>query len=681
LPAKPTETQAPEPAQNRPDSKPAPAQPREANAWLARLRAMPVEPSPSPAEPSPSESESEDPALVRERLARLGTPPAQASPSPTESAPGEFLSDEPTKTQEQLVPQSAEPAEAPKPSAASAQEPPAEESPISAETETLQAGPPDQAPPLKSSPSTPLIDETPSWLTELHDTVTASENTGVSDDQLPDWLQAPAKASLEETTPSQPEPTWLKQIAIDTSTAPAETPEESKESPVDESVPPLAKTSPSEPLIASLEAAVASTSADEDLQLPAWASQAPESATDDEEEIPDWLRTAGTGAPSGVGAQAETPARPLTKLDSAAVPDWIAALKPVGQPSLEEDEEEPVEAAGPLAGLRGVLPLAVAVIEPHAPPKPVTPVSNRENARLFDSILASSAPASVAPAAVKSKRRLTMRPLIYLVLMLAVIFPFFVPFDAMGLTIPISGGVPAETFVRTVEQLPANSTVLLSFDYDPGLAGEMDLQAQAIVRHLAKNRIKVVAVSTLETGPQVAKHVLDQISKDLPEFSYGALYLNLGFLPGQEAGLSQLATTGTLVNARDSYGKTIDKYPAFASIKTLRDLKLLIELAGAEDRLALWMTQVQPYANVKIAAGVSAAIEPKTYPYLSSQQLTAAMSGIVGAAQYEILSRQSSPGNAVIAVNAQTAAQVTIILFILLGNLIALYSRWQGKSK
>jgi len=195
-----------------------------------------------------------------------------------------------------------------------------------------------------------------------------------------------------------------------------------------------------------------------------------------------------------------------------------------------------------------------------------------------------------------------------------------------------------------------------------------------------QRRAKIVAISTLETGPQIAQRVLENAAHAAGNYTYGTNYLNLGFVPGQEAGLAQLATAGFVLTTRDYFkNQTLDKYPDFASIRNWRNVALVIELAGTAEPLQKWMEQVQPRAGVKIAAGVSAAVEPRARAYRDAKQLVAMLSGLLGAAQYEALSNQR--GLAVISVGAQSTAQLVLIGVIIVGNLTYWLSRRRGKTK
>ncbi|MCI0476445.1 MAG: hypothetical protein L0Y55_09380, partial [Anaerolineales bacterium] len=405
-------------------------------------------------------------------------------------------------------------------------------------------------------------------------------------------------------------------------------------------------------------------------------TETPRGEISEDEYLPDWLRATPSGETRAAPAESPTESAAFESLSE--VPEWIAALKPAEQPIPGIVESGPLETTGPLAGLRGVLPLASAITEPHAAPQPAPASPFKESAHLFESILAAPVLAPALPTAKSTRRVWTMRPLIYLLLLLAILIPFFIP-DLASSSIR-TFGTPTADLYDAIEKLQPNSIVVLSFDYDPGSAGEMDLQANVLARHLMQRRVKIVAISTLETGPQIAQRVLDNAAYAVGNYAYGTNYLNLGYIAGQEAGLRQLATVGFVPTTRDYLkNQTLDKYPNLLNVQNWRNVALLIELAGAPESLQKWMEQVQPRAGVKIAAGVSAAVEPRARAYRDAKQLTALTSGLIGAAQYELLSNQR--GLAVISAGAQSTAHLVLLGVIVLGNLMYWFARERGKPK
>ncbi len=407
--------------------------------------------------------------------------------------------------------------------------------------------------------------------------------------------------------------------------------------------------------------------------LPDWLlAGTPAEQRPDLAELPEWLRTA---------MPAEKPREPLfdeSLAEPAAAhvlgaPDRGAAVEPTehGLPLAAGDlQVEPLDAGTLLAGLRGVIPLAMAVAEPHTTVEkpPIGAAAEKDDgARIFEAILA-EAPIEAEPASARRPARArTMRPVIYLLLAFAVIVPFFFPSSVAQSLLPISR-TPAADLYDLIQTLAPNSTVLVAFDYDPGTAGEVDLSAYAIVRHLMQRRIKIVALSTDETGPQIAQKILNSAAQDAKDYQYGSEYVNVGYIPGHEVGLASLAVNGLPANVDYDRHLQIRQYPIAQKIKSIDDVALIVELAGSEDTLRWWMEQVQPRTPTRIVAAVSAAVEPKAQVYLRPGQLAGLVSGLIGAAQYEILSNQ--PGQALTSVNAQSAGQIVLILIVLLGNIV-----------
>lgn len=380
-------------------------------------------------------------------------------------------------------------------------------------------------------------------------------------------------------------------------------------------------------------------------------------------DLPDWLRAAmptqGRGGLPGTGEPAVEQPSP------GEIPTWIKALKPV-ELQVKAGRQEKPETSGPLEGLRGVIPLALAVTEPHSPPRMPSPNWHTGAGPLFDAILAEPREETTPRSSRRVRPVWTMRPIIYLLLALAVIIPLLVP---PGLTAQVLSTPSASEFHNTLRAVPPNSTVLISFDYEPSLAGEMDLQANAIVRDLLARQVKIIAVSTIETGPQMAQNILVKAATG-KNLRYGSEFLNLGFLPGHEAGLAQLAVE---LPAKDMLNQKLTNYPLTVNMKNLSGVALVVELAGSEDALRMWMEQVQARTRLRIAAGVSAAVEPKARVYRDAGQLVAILSGLTGAANYELLSNQ--PGLAVTSLNAQNAGTLVLLFIILLGNVMHWVSR------
>ncbi len=668
--------------------------------WLRNLRSTATA---NENEPPPAEQESESAPLpegeVPDWLARLRTAPPEPEETPTagSTTPAPGVSEEAPDWIKRLEQQGQADAVA------------------DANIPTKAPAEPGESVPMENAPLE----------TEGSESEQTAPSTGI---ELPSWIeQLPTDEEAAEANPLETESSEEGGTAFAGEPTPiAGEPTEGL------SIPELDKLAPSPSAGQSVDEEIPIASADEFAAQLGGSQAGTEPSELADEDIPDWLRTpapAGTsaavtapGAPAEetAGSVSEEPVIPawarkqpptaeaatgqpgaaqeqpgaesaLEPARAEELPGWLAALKPEGTDLGAEAgapvetgmgmppqiEAEPAEARGPLAGLRGVLPLAVAVSEPHLSTKAAKPAAEKTSvAHIFDTILAEPVVEPAPSAAAVKRRRLGFRPWIYLLIALAVIVPFLLPTGLASSLLSISN-TPAAEFYDTLQAVPSGSTVLISFDYDPSMTGEMDLAANAIARDLVQRKVRIIAVSTLETGPQIAQNVLDRAASG-NSFRYGTDYLNLGYLPGHEAGLAQLATTGLPVNNRDlNQSRPLDQFTAFAGIRRLQDVQLVVELAGTEDALKMWMEQVQPRAGVRIAAGVSAGVEPKARAYLDAHQLAAMTSGLVGAARYEILSNR--PGLAVTSINAQSAAMIVLVLLVVLGNIVFWVSRARGR--
>lgn len=404
-------------------------------------------------------------------------------------------------------------------------------------------------------------------------------------------------------------------------------------------------------------------------------TQPPLLREDEREELPDWLRQPleNEGVPEGIPLGEELEARSSL---ASAMP--AAARQGFKAPSGAERFEEPLEEAtgteGPLGGVRGVLPLAMAPSEPHpaAAPSP----KQSDGALVFESVLSAAAAgaAGVAPIPARGARRSRSNLWIYPLILIAALVPLFIPSNVAGLGVAVSNNSPTAAFFDKIHSLAPGSTVLLAFDYDTGQTVEMNPAAQAVVQDLARRHVNIIALSTLPTGVQIAQSVLDEVSRQNPEWKSGENYVNAGYIPGGEAGLRSLSDNW-LSEVQQSDQATS---PLAQRVSGLRDFSLAIEFAGSGESLRAWMEQVQSRHQVPFVAAVSAAVESQARNYLAANQLAAFLRGLGGAAEYELFSNQA--GLSVRTLDAQSFSHVAIFLVIVLGNLIFFIGR-VGKTK
>ena len=425
-----------------------------------------------------------------------------------------------------------------------------------------------------------------------------------------------------------------------------------------------------------VEAALASSA------VPAWLAElrteAPEAAQSIVEEnlvdgeLPDWL----------VRSEIE----PDESLEPAEIPGWLLALKPTELRTEGEEAEIPaptiseeVEETGLLAGIQGVLPVEMLIAQPRAIAAfglPEEALEDSAPARLFAKVV--GRPPDAAPKEIVSPKAdvlpATARWIIYAILLIVVALPIIIGKPLLLRTIePTAATVD---LYGVIESLGSGDPVLVAFDYDPASSGEMDMISKALLGHLMDKDAEVVVVSLLPAGPATAQTVLEELASNRPAYAggYGERYANLGYLPGEVAGVRLLGLSMETALPRDFYGTPLSDLPIMQGLDSTQDFSLVIELAAAQDTLRWWIEQAGTPYGVPLGTGSSAAVIPFARPYYEteSRQLVGMIGGMPDAVTYEALAGgQTGPTSSSAArLDSQLAGQILLILVILAGNLV-----------
>ncbi|MBC7243685.1 MAG: hypothetical protein H5T60_14720, partial [Anaerolineae bacterium] len=367
------------------------------------------------------------------------------------------------------------------------------------------------------------------------------------------------------------------------------------------------------------------------------------------EELPAWLREA-----TGFGeAPAETPTPAAEEEELAGeIPEWIMALRPGAQePTIEvppEGYEGDSYAEGILAGVQGLLPIELPMAKPPAPEDTGSLLESvpaeDEAVQIFRQVMESRPPARRVPK--PSRPRIgRVRLLSALVLIAVMCLPLLTQgqwFTGAARTIPD----PVNAAYEAVEELAPDDAVVVAFDFDPSTAGEMEPLAQVLTEHLMARGARIIAVSTLPAGPQVAQDILDQAAAARGGKSYGVHYVNLGYLPGREAGMRDFLLNPVSAARRDFVsGQPTADLPALQGLQGIQDLKMLVIIGASAQDVRWWMEQAAGLARVPMIAGVSAAAEPYILPYYQGEGrlLQGVVAGVLGAGDYGALSGSLVP--------------------------------------
>jgi hypothetical protein len=239
--------------------------------------------------------------------------------------------------------------------------------------------------------------------------------------------------------------------------------------------------------------------------------------------------------------------------------------------------------------------------------------------------------------------QLVLRWIIALVLVLTVLWPIVMGSNEGMLPNPTSEILAAN---QIINDLPSNSRVLLAFDYQPGLSGEMDSVASGIIDHLMSRGTYLTLVSTSTSGPMVGEHFL-QKTQSTHEYTNGIHYINLGYIPGGSSGLLSFAE-----NPGNTLPYTIDSQSAWESagsqalpplqgINGILDFSMVMVMTDNPDTARAWIEQVGPHLisdakSIPLIMVASAQAKPLIQPYYESdpRQIQGLIGGMQDGAAY-----------------------------------------------
>lgn len=502
-----------------------------------------------------------------------------------------------------------------------------------------------------------------------------------ADEGLPDWIsgmpslvsEAPFAGPGEEpgTTDDQDVPPWLQSIRQhadevqesaeafesedqdDAPDQPAFTPEEPEDDQAQMAEPPV--TTGSLPAwMESLQTAGLVMPADSpDAKKADAPAYSPEEITElfADDDLPEWL---GPDEQAQVqqAEEEKQPERSDRPIERGELPSWLQAIRPVeavtasAQDTLEEeeaDEDRRAERVGPLSGLSDVLPAEPHIVHFGSPARVIPTFELTEIQKNYAAMLRSQIQqeAQSTPA----QRRTTADPQqilrwVIAILLLAVVFAMVWIGPAFSLPLPDPQGMPAENLavISLVNDLNPEDRVLLAFEYQPGLSGELEAASAGLIQHLLLRDAQLVLVSTQPVGPGLGETFLQEgFGQD--GYIGNREYVNLGYVSGGAAGLLNFASDMRAAKPEASWDQ-----PPLAGMQSIRDFALVLVLTDDPDTARAWIEQVQPVLDplrdgqgVPLAMAVSAQAEPLVYPYYnaSPRQVAGLISGVSGGAFYE----------------------------------------------
>jgi hypothetical protein len=258
----------------------------------------------------------------------------------------------------------------------------------------------------------------------------------------------------------------------------------------------------------------------------------------------------------------------------------------------------------------------------------------------------------------------------------------------MGLT--VAGAVLAEivlpvqetSVVRnvfdTIEGLQEGDRVLLSLDYDPSGAPELQPMAIAVSQHCFEKKLNVCYMTLWGTGgamiTDVIAAVTDSVGPGFPGLVYGTDYCNVGYRAGNEAVLRVIASDFRKTFPSDVSGIILDSLPIMSGINACPDFDYIVAIGSGRPGIKEWVEYVVEPSGALLGSGAAAVSAPQLYPYYP-QQMNGMMGGSKGASEYEKMLRRAYPkfkdfrAQATEIMGPQTVAHVFLMLLIIFANI------------
>ncbi len=360
------------------------------------------------------------------------------------------------------------------------------------------------------------------------------------------------------------------------------------------------------------------------------------------EEIPPWL--------SDVLTEETAPeSQPADDLEGIS-PDRIQPESPQVDRKTGGKTPRGLEDGGPLAGLSGVLSAEPGVARIRKPTAYSTKIRVSENQQEHVSLLQKllEEEGALKPLPVKSpiSQQNILRWGIAIVLFAAVLWSLV--FSGEQAPVYLYDEGTAEVH-RLINQLPENTRVLVGFDFEPGLAAELDATAAPVFDHLVEKGALFTLISTTPNGPILAERFVKYMLTE-NEYRSGLDYINLGYLPGGAAGLLNFIEDPPGMTPYSIDGKPIwssensEALPPVNGIDSITDYDMILLLADDPDNARIWIEQLSPYITdpgtlTSLALVTSAQLEPIVRPYFESipQSVNGLVVGLRGGVSYSLL--------------------------------------------
>ncbi len=269
---------------------------------------------------------------------------------------------------------------------------------------------------------------------------------------------------------------------------------------------------------------------------------------------------------------------------------------------------------------------------------------------------------------------------IYLILWLVVMIPLLFPFKIQPRPTP-----PVTQLFNYIDTMPEDKALAISVDFTPDTRAELQPMVVSLMRHAfaIKRRVGILAISVygLGLGEEAIQQVTEEFNSRARNHEdsviYGEDYIFWGWTTPVLTVMLGMGERITNVFPVDYYGNKTETLPITKHIKNYDDIGVLVTIAASAIPRS-WINYAQTQFGVHLSCGITAVSAADFYPYVNSGQFIGMLAGMKGAAEYEQLVRQRMEKNGMTwllrnrgteAMSSQTSAHLTIMAFIIIGNI------------
>jgi hypothetical protein len=267
------------------------------------------------------------------------------------------------------------------------------------------------------------------------------------------------------------------------------------------------------------------------------------------------------------------------------------------------------------------------------------------------------------------------RRFIYAAIFLCVLIPMLFP---IGFEVEVTPEV--KKGFDLIEGLPAGSAVLISVDFGPSAIPENYPVLVSVLHQCFRKKLRPILVSLIPDGRGMATKGLDEVlNAKGPDgqplyagLTNGVDYSFLGYKSGNNAVMVGVGQSFSATFPTDSQGQATASQPLFRDIKSLKDVKVLINTASV-GMPEVWLPYGAARYGIPMVVSCTAVSTVQYYPYYDSGQFVGLLGGMKGAAEYERLvdykQITGKIGMATAGMDAQAVSHVFIVFAIILANL------------